>query len=159
MSSMGGITVSQSGMLPVYERTKISEVAPAADKAPKLDADTGAPVEGVKVTISGAALKTASAQKSQDNDIAESGLSDQVQKILKMIRELKKQIAEKQAQLQQVMTNKSLSPEQANAQASALQSAISVLNAALMTAISSLNEAMKDSSADDAVKASSLAAK
>ena len=61
MSSMGGITVSQSGMLPVYERTKISEVAPAADKAPKLDADTGAPVEGVKVTISGAAMKTASA--------------------------------------------------------------------------------------------------
>jgi len=159
MSSMGGITVSHSAMLPVYERTKISEVAPATDKAPKLDADTGAPVEGVKVTISGAALKTASAQKSQDNDIAESGLSDQVQKILKMIRELKKQIAEKQAQLQQVMTNKSLSPEQANAQASALQSAISVLNAALMTAISSLNEAMKDSSADDAVKASSLAAK
>ncbi|KMN12560.1 hypothetical protein TU86_17755 [Pseudomonas weihenstephanensis] len=124
-----------------------------------MDADTGAPVEGVKVTISGAALKTANAQKSQDNDITESGLSDQAQKILKMIRELKKQIAEKQAQLQQVMTNKSLSPEQANAQASALQSAISVLNAALMTAISSLNEAMKDSSADDAVKASSLAAK
>ncbi|GLX90750.1 hypothetical protein Pfra02_33180 [Pseudomonas fragi] len=156
---MGGITVSQSGMLPVYERTKISEVAPAADKAPKLDADTGAPVEGVKVTISGAAMKTASAQKSQDNDIAESGLSDQVQKILKMIREIKKQIAEKQAQLQQLMANKSLSPELATIQAAALQSAISALNTSLMAAISGLNEAMKGSSSEDAAIASALVAK
>ena len=118
-----------------------------------------APAEGVKVTISGAALKTANAQKSQNNDIEDSGLSDQVQKILKMIREIKKQIQEKQEQLQQVMANRNLSPEQSKAQVAALQSAIAGLNAALMAATASLNEAMKDSSSEDAIKASSLAAK
>lgn len=160
MSSMGGITLSQSGMLPLYDRVKVGQDAASTDKAPKLEVDAAAaPAEGVKVTISGAALKTANAQKSQNNDIEDSGLSDQVQKILKMIREIKKQIQEKQAQLQQVMSNRSLSPEQARAQATALQSAIAGLNAALMTATASLNKAMKDSSSEDAIKASSLAAK
>ena len=159
MSSMGGITLSQSGMLPLYDRVKVTQDSVTTDKEPKLEVDVAAPAEGVKVTISGAALKTANAQKSQNNDIEDSGLSDQVQKILKMIREIKKQIQEKQAQLQQVMSNRSLSPEQARAQATALQSAIAGLNAALMTATASLNKAMKDSSSEDAIKASSLAAK
>ena len=159
MSSMGGITLSQSGMLPLYDRVKVTQDSVSTDKEPKLEVDAAAPAEGVKVTISGAALKTANAQKSQNTDIEDSGLSDQVQKILKMIREIKKQIQEKQAQLQQVMANRSLSPEQVKAQTGALQSAIAGLNAALMTAMGSLNKAMKDASSDDAIKAASLAAK
>ena len=159
MSSMGGITLSQSGMLPLYDRVKVTQDSVSTGKEPKLEVDAAAPAEGVKVTISGAALKTANAQKSQNTDIEDSGLSDQVQKILKMIREIKKQIQEKQAQLQQVMANRSLSPEQVKAQTAALQSAIAGLNAALMTATASLNKAMKDASSDDAIKAASLAAK
>ncbi len=159
MSSMGGITLSQSGMLPLYDRVKVTQDSVSTDKEPKLEVDAAAPAEGVKVTISGAALKTANAQKSQNTDIEDSGLSDQVQKILKMIREIKKQIQEKQAQLQQVMANRSLRPEQVKAQTAALQSAIAGLNAALMTATASLNKAMKDASSDDAIKAASLAAK
>ena len=159
MSSMGGITLSQSGMLPLYDRVKVTQDSVSTDKEPKLEVDAAAPAEGVKVTISGAALKAANAQKSQNTDIEDSGLSDQVQKILKMIREIKKQIQEKQAQLQQVMANRSLSPEQVKAQTAALQSAIAGLNAALMTAITSLNKAMKDASSEDAIKAASLAAK
>lgn len=159
MSSMGGITLSQSGMLPLYDRVKVTQESVSTDKEPKLEVDAAAPAEGVKVTISGAALKTANAQKSQNTDIEDSGLSDQVQKILKMIREIKKQIQEKQAQLQQVMANRSLSPEQVKAQTASLQSAIAGLNAALMTATASLNKAMKDASSEDAIKAASLAAK
>jgi prefoldin subunit 5 len=86
-------------------------------------------------------------------------LPDNIQKLLKMIRDVKKQIAEKQQQLQQVLTNSSLSPEQAKAQASALQGEISSLTASLITLNASLAKAMKDMSSDDALKAASLAAK
>ena len=159
MSSMGGITLSQSGMLPLYDRVKVTQDSVSTDKEPKLEVDAAAPAEGVKVTISGAALKTANAQKSQNTDIEDSGLSDQVQKILKMIREIKKQIAEKQAEMAAVMADKTLSPEQARARLSGLQSALSGLQASLTSAQASLAKAMKDMSAGDAVKAASLAMK
>ncbi|MBS5839268.1 hypothetical protein HBN69_05185 [Pseudomonas lundensis] len=121
--------------------------------------DATTPAEGVSVTISGAALKAAGAQKADNSDIEDSGLPDNIQKLLKMIRDVKKQIAEKQQQLQQVLTNTSLSPEQAKAQASALQGEISSLTASLITLNASLAKAMKDMSSDDALKAASLAAK
>ncbi|HCS08160.1 hypothetical protein CJF40_16035 [Pseudomonas lundensis] len=121
--------------------------------------DATTPAEGVSVTISGAALKAAGAQKADNSDIEDSGLPDNIQKLLKMIRDVKKQIAEKQQQLQQVLTNSSLSPEQAKAQASALQGEISSLTASLITLNASLAKAMKDMSSDDALKAASLAAK
>ena len=159
MSSMGGVSLSQSGMLPVFEPVKNPQDVAPAEKEPRLDADTGTAVEGVKVTISGAALKAASAQKSQNSDIEDSGLPESIQNILKMIREIRKQIAEKMARLQEVMTNRSLSPEQARAQASALQSEIAGLNSALIMASASLSKAMKDSqlNAEDTLKAGSLA--
>ncbi|OZY31168.1 hypothetical protein CJF36_18425 [Pseudomonas lundensis] len=121
--------------------------------------DATPPAEGVSVTISGAALKAAGAQKADNSDIEDSGLPDNIQKLLKMIRDVKKQIAEKQQQLQQVLTNSSLGPEQAKAQASALQGEISSLTASLITLNASLAKAMKDMSSDDALKAASLAAK
>ncbi|NBF14783.1 hypothetical protein GV729_05785 [Pseudomonas sp. Fl4BN2] len=138
---------------------------PAINRQNVAEADEGtglgqaaAPAEGVKVVISGAAMKLAKAQKDQNDDIEGSGLPDQVQKILKMIREIKKQIAEKQAQLQQVMANSNLNPEQAKAQAAGLQAAIAGLSAALLNANASLVKAMKDLSGEDALKASSLMA-
>lgn len=159
MSSLGGVTLSQSGMLPVPEPVAPPRNALSDAQHPAPDEAVTAPVEGVRVTISGAAMKAAREQKSQNSDIEESGLPDQTQKILKMIREIKKQIAEKQAQLQQVMTNSRLSPDQARAQVAGLQTQIASLTAALMTATASLAKAMKDLSADDALKAASLMAR
>ncbi|MBA1428528.1 hypothetical protein FHP26_07920 [Pseudomonas orientalis] len=111
----------------------------------------------MKVTFSGAALLAISDTKQSNSDIEESGLPNDVQEVLKMIREIKKQIAEKQAELAAVMADKSLSPEQARVKVNNLQSALAALNASLVTAQGSLSKAMKGLSGDDAMKAASLA--
>nr|WP_314559766.1 hypothetical protein [uncultured Pseudomonas sp.] len=113
----------------------------------------------VSVTISGAAMKAAAAEKTSNSDIDDSGLSENVKNLLKMIREIKKQIAEKQAEMAAVMADKNLSPEQARARISGLQSALSGLQASLTSAQASLTKAMKDLSAGDQVKAAGLAMK
>jgi hypothetical protein len=113
----------------------------------------------VSVVISGAAMKAAAAEKTSNSDIDDSGLADNVKQLLKMIREIKKQIAEKQAEMAAVMADKSLSPDQARAKATALQSALGALQASLTSAQASLTKAMKDLSAGDAIKAAGLAMK
>lgn len=123
--------------------------APAADEAKP----------AVAVTISGAAMKAAAAQKTSNSDIDDSGLDDNVKQLLKMIRDIKKQIAEKQAEMAAVMADKNLSPEQARARISGLQSALSGLQAGLTSAQASLTKAMKGMSGSDAIKAAGLAMK
>ncbi|MEN5152079.1 hypothetical protein [Pseudomonas orientalis] len=113
-------------------------------------------VESVKVTISADAFKAAGAAKNANADIDNSGLEDSVKQILKMIRQLKQQIAEKQAQLAAVAAANNLSPEEARAKTSQLQGEISSLQAGLMSAQTSLAKSMKGMSADDAMKAASL---
>lgn len=113
-------------------------------------------VEGVTVTISADAFKAAGAAKSSNADIDDSGLADNVKQVLKMIRQLKQQIAEKQAELAAVAAANNLSPEEARAKTSALQSEISSLQAGLMSAQTSLAKSMKGMSADDAMKTASL---
>lgn len=157
MQVMGGITNGSNGLQPLIE--------PVRDSAEPQTSTSPAPekvktVEGVTVTISGAALqKAAEARKTANSDIEESGLPDTVQQILKMIRQLKQQIAEKLAQMQAVMADKSLTPEQAQARVGNVQAALSGLNAGLMTANASLAKAMKESglSAEAVMKAGSLA--
>ena len=159
MSSMGGVTLGQSGMLHIPAPVQNTQGQKTADKDAKLDVDATTPAEGVSVTISGAALKAAGAQKADNSDIEDSGLPDNIQKLLKMIRDVKKQIAEKQAEMAAVMADKNLSPEQARARLAGLQSALSGLQAGLTSAQASLAKAMKDMSAGDAIKASGLAMK
>ena len=158
MSSIGAVTLGQSGMLNIPAPAQNTQSQKTADKDAKLEVDTTAKAEGVSVTISGAALKAAGAQKS-NSDIEDSGLSENAQRLLKMIRDVKKQIAEKQQQLQQVLANSSLSPEQAKAQASALQGEISSLSQSLISLNASLGKAMQDMSSEDKLIAASLAAK
>ncbi|MGR2709455.1 hypothetical protein K0P33_23630 [Pseudomonas sp. ArH3a] len=130
---------------------------PAQSDAIKPAAEESNPA--VSVTISGAAMKAAAAEKTSNSDIDDSGLSDTVKNLLKMIREIKKQIAEKQAEMAAVMADRSLSPEQAQAKAASLQSALAGLQSALGTAQASLSKAMKDMSAETAAKTASLAMK
>ena len=104
-------------------------------------------------------MKAAADEKTSNSDIDDSGLSDNIKNLLKMIRQIKKQIAEKQAEMAAVMADKTLSPEQARARLSGLQSALSALQASLTGAQASLSKAMKDMSAGDAAKAASLAMK
>jgi hypothetical protein len=143
-------------------RTQI-QALPETKKPAEKDAATAATTDDTKpavsVTISGAAMKASAAEKTSNSDIDDSGLADNVKNLLKMIREIKKQIAEKQAEMAAVMADKNLSPEQARARLSGLQSALSGLQASLNGAQASLSKAMKDMSAGDAIKAAGLAMK
>ena len=143
-------------------RTQI-QALPETKKAAATDAAAVAPTDeakpAVSVTISGAAMKAAAAEKTSNSDIDDSGLADNVKNLLKMIREIKKQIAEKQAEMASVMADRNLSPEQARARLSGLQSALSALQASLTSAQASLTKAMKDMSSSDAATAAGLAMK
>ncbi|MEG8233059.1 hypothetical protein [Pseudomonas orientalis] len=162
MISIGANTPASLSALPLPEPKDQVAEAKSAAAAKELKDATSAPLstkteEGVKVTFSGAALLAISDTKKSNSDIEESGLPDDVQQVLKMIREIKKQIAEKQAELAAVMADKTLSPEQARVKVNNLQSALAALNASLVTAQGSLSKAMKGLSGDDAMKAASLA--
>ncbi|KAA8698109.1 hypothetical protein F4W67_02830 [Pseudomonas caricapapayae] len=90
-------------------------------------------------------MSSAGIQKSADDnkpksnaDIESSGLPDQTQKTLKMIRELKRQIEEKQQELQSLMADQSMDPEIKKSKIGALVTEISTLTAGLATANNAL---------------------
>lgn len=141
--------------VPTVSGAKSAAETAVKDQAAAPAAETNV-LEGVKVTISGAAFKAVAVASRTNSDIDDSGLDDSVKQILKMIRKLKQQIAEKMAELQAIAADKSLTPEQARAKTANVQGAISSLQAGLMTAQTSLAKAMKTMSADDALKAASL---
>ena len=132
-------------------------IAEMKEKAPAIEpvAETKV-VEGVTVTISADAFKAAGTAKSSNADIDDSGLDDNVKQVLKMIRQLKQQIAEKQAELAAIAAAGNLSPEEARIRTSALQGEISSLQNGLMSAQTSLAKSMKGMSAQDSMKAASL---
>ncbi|VVO41247.1 hypothetical protein [Pseudomonas fluorescens] len=157
MQPIGGITNGSNSLQSLIEST--SDTARQQTSTSKTP-EKSKTVEGVTVTISGAALqKAAGTGKTANSDIEESGLPDNIQQILKMIRLLKQQIAEKLGEMQAVMADRSLTPEQAQARVANLQTALGGLNAGLITANASLAKAMKDSglSAEAVMKAMSLA--
>ena len=99
---------------------------------------------GVKVELSAQGLNKASGSK-RNQDIDNSDLPKQIQALLKMIRELKQQLAGKMAELQAALTDPGLGEEQRQLRAQGLQSAVSSLNGALSAANASLVKAMEDS--------------
>lgn len=117
--------------------------------------------EGVKVSLSGAGLQKSADEKgaNPNADIESSGLPDQTQKLLKMIREIQKKIEEKQTEMQEVMADASLSPEARQAQVGALQSELATLTANLTTASNSLDKQSKSLSSSQAQQATRLAMK
>ena len=145
---------------PAIRVPTVPDAKSAAETAVKAQAAAPAAetkgVEGVTVTISGAAFKAVAVASKANSDIDDSGLDDSVKQILKMIRKLKQQIAEKMAELQAVANDNSLTPEQARVKTNNIQGAISALQAGLMTSQGSLLKAMKSLSADGALKAASL---
>lgn len=124
-------------------------VTPVANEAPKVVASTAAePVspasQGVRVSLSAGGLQAS--RSSGDKDIEESGLPDTIQKMLKMIRKLQKELAEKMEQLNAVMQDNSLSPEEMRQRVSSLQAEITGIAGALTTANAALAKAMKQQS-------------
>lgn len=122
--------------------------APEPSLAEARQALTETPAKGVIVHLSAPSLMK-SAQQDDKSDIDESDLPDPVKNLLKHIRELKKQLAEKQRELQEIQADPQLSDEERAEKVQALQGEISALNSALITANHSLRELIKTTEMTD----------
>ncbi|VEF10215.1 Uncharacterised protein [Pseudomonas fluorescens] len=118
-------------------------------------------VEGVKVSLSGAAIEKSAAVGGENSDIDNSGLPENIQQLLKMIRKIQKEIVEKKARMAAVMTDKTLSNEEKINKLAALRGAIAALNSGLITANLALSKVMNQSALtpDQNLKVGSLLTK
>jgi len=156
MTAIGTLNPGNSGVasVPSIARTDTDSEQNAAS-APLA---TPTLVEGVKVSLSGAAIAKSAGVGGKNSDIDDSGLPENVQQLLKMIRKLRQQIAEKNAQINALMANKTLSNEERFAKIAALKGAISALNNGLITANLSLAKVIDQSglTADQNLKTNTL---
>lgn len=112
--------------------------------------------DGLRVSLSELGRVRASAQH---KDIDEADLPDNIKEILKLIRALRQQIAEKQAELQALMAQSGMDPQLKQMRVEALRGELSSLQGALSIAQASLVEALKDKrlSDDQRMQAAKLA--
>jgi len=117
--------------------------------------------EGVKVSLSGASIEKSASAGGENSDIEDSGLPENIQQLLKMIRKLQKQIAEKKALIEAVIADKRLSNEEKIIKTAALRGAIAALNTGLITANLALSKVVGQSglTADQNMKVGSLLTK
>jgi len=120
--------------------------APTPAIAPRQNSDSNtqsdSPVS-VKVSLSTQGLKK-SAEANSNDDIEQSGLPDKAQKLLKMIRELKKQIEEKNEQLRALIADQSLTDEEKRSKVGAIQTTVAALSSSLTTASTTLDNLTKN---------------
>ena len=99
--------------------------------------------EGLRVSLSELG-KSMSAKPDRNEDIDKSELPQAIKDLLKMIRELRVQIAEKQAQIDAIMSDQSLDAEAKRQQIEGLQTELASLNSALTTANANLIKLMRE---------------
>lgn len=111
---------------------------------------------GLRVTLSELGRSQAAAK---NDDIDESNLPDSIKEILKTIRALKQQIAEKKAELEALMADPGLDADTRRMRAEALQMELSSLQSALSAASANLLKVMRESalSSEQMQAAASLA--
>ncbi len=143
MTAIGTLGPGNSGV-PALPEVASNDVANERD-ADALNSTTPTLVEGVKVSLSGASIAKAATVGGENSDIDNSGLPENIQQLLKMIRKLQKQIAEKKAQMNKVMADKSLSNEERINKLAALRGAIAALNSGVVTANLALSKVMGQS--------------
>lgn len=100
--------------------------------------------EGLRVSLSELGRNLSAKAEGKNQDIDESGLPESIRQLLKMIRELKAQIAAKQAELKALMADQGLDPEARRQQVEALQSELATLNGALASANANLIKLMRE---------------
>lgn len=120
------------------------ETTPAAEtESPRTDQ-----AKGITVTLSLEGMRKSDeaggAEKAANKDIDDSELPPIIKQMLKTIRAMRKQLAEKKEELAQLMANKSLDEEQKMAQAKVLQSAIQTLGTAITNTQNGLAKAAKE---------------
>lgn len=159
MTAIGTLTPGNSGVASLPESAETS----VSHKAGTDETSLGSPtlVEGVKVSLSGASIEKAFSAGGDNSDIEDSGLPENIQQLLKMIRKLQQQIAEKKARMNAVMSDKTLSNEEKVNMLAALRGAIATLNTGLITANLALSKVMDQSglTSDQNLKVGSLLTK
>lgn len=147
-----GVTASPGGTKSDTETGRDDEMSNTA--TPTL-------VEGVKVSLSGAAIAKSAAVGGKNSDIDNSGLPENIRHLLKMIRKIQKEIVEKKARMAAVMSDKTLSIEEKINKLAALRGAIAALNSGLITANLALSKVMNQSALtpDQNLKVGSLLTK
>ena len=117
----------------------------------------------VKISMAGLMMAGQANKKTSGkyDDIENSGLPDEVQRILKMIRDLKEKLKAEQEKLQQIMNDASLSDETRQVKVAQSQAMINALSGALADANQMLAKVTKDLnlSKEDLVKVAALAIK
>lgn len=98
---------------------------------------------GVKVSLSATGLARSKAE-AKNSDIDESDLPATIKQLLKLIRELKAQLAEKMAELQALMAQQNLDAETRQARAQALQTEVGSLSGALSSANAQLVKVIRE---------------
>lgn len=156
MASIGTLSPGSNDVAALPETFKIS-TGNARDPGLTEEA-TPTLVEGVKVSLSGASIEKSAGVGGENSDIDDSGLPENIQQLLKMIRKLQKQIAEKKALIEAVMADKRLSNEEKIIKTAALRGAIAALNTGLITANLALSKVVGQSglTADQNMKVGSL---
>ncbi|MGL4318313.1 MAG: hypothetical protein ACRCTL_17080 [Pseudomonas sp.] len=112
-----------------------------AERAGGEEPDAGEVMAGLRVSLSELGRTRAAAK---NDDIDESGLPDSVKEILKLIRALKQQIAEKQDELKALMAEPGLDPETRRLRVEALQTELAGLQGALSAASANLIKVMRE---------------
>ncbi|RON67377.1 hypothetical protein [Pseudomonas fluorescens] len=143
MAAIGTLGPGSSGVETLSETFK-TPADHGHDTDSTIDA-TPTLVEGVKVSLSGAAIEKSAGAGGDNRDIEESGLPENIQQLLKMIRKFQKQIAEKKAQIEKIMADKRLSNEEKIIKVAALRGAIAALNTGLITANLALSKVVGQS--------------
>lgn len=156
MTAIGTLGPGNSDVAAMPETLKAS--SGTAREADLAEEATPTLVEGVKVSLSGASIDKAASVGGENSDIDDSGLPENIQQLLKMIRKLQKQIAEKKALIEAVMADKRLSYEEKINKLAALRGAIAALNSGLITANLALSKVVGQSglTADQNLKVGSL---
>lgn len=132
----------------VEASTLVSRIGQAVERR-DADLDSAPPSteqklrDGIRVTLSEQGRAASQAARSND-DIDESDLPDTIKDLLKRIRELKAQLAERQAELRAVMADASLDDEARQIKADALRTEIASLCSALAGANAQLIKAIRE---------------
>jgi hypothetical protein len=137
-------------------RTVVSPSSGASSE-PVLEPGTSASTPAVQVNLSSAGKAAASAS-SRNADIEQSGLPESVQKILKAVRELQRRIEETMEKIRKVLSDKSLTYDERQTQATALQTVLGMLQRQVSNSTADLSVLMNQlqSSDSDKIKAGIL---
>ncbi|WP_232285967.1 hypothetical protein [Pseudomonas fulva] len=96
------------------------------------------------MSLSAVGLARSKEAENKNSDIDESNLPDEIKQLLKMIRELKAQLAQKMAELQALMAQGDMEDDAQQAKVRALQTEVGSLNGALSSANAQLVKVMRD---------------